>query len=270
MPQSSLQSEIAKSFSDLLAVVAELRQQCPWDRDQTAPGMAKHLIEEAYETFDAISRGESWATIDELGDLLVQILFQGVIAEERRTFLLKDVIEQAREKLIRRHPHVYGGVTANSSEAVAANWEKIKAEERKADGATSALDGIANSMPALMLAEKLGVRARGAGMDWADINDVLRKAREELSEVEDALLQGDNDYAASEIGDLMLAIANAPRFVGHDAEGTLRAACGKFATRFKKVEVLARRRGRDLKSMRPDEVESIWREAKADKPPSDR
>lgn len=266
MPPSNSRSEIEKSFSDLLAVVAELRQQCPWDREQTAAGMAKHLIEEAYETFDAISQGESWAAIDELGDLLVQILFQAVMAQERRSFGLKDVIAHAREKLIRRHPHVYGGVTANSSAAVAANWEKIKAEERQAEGATSALDGIANSMPALMLAEKLGVRARGAGMDWADISEVLRKVREELSEVEDALLRGDNDYAASEIGDLMLAIANAPRFVGYDAEGTLRAACGKFAERFKKVEVLARLRGRDLKAMRPDEVDSIWREAKADKP----
>jgi MazG family protein len=262
MGEANPQSEIEKSLSELLAVIVELRQRCPWDREQTAGGMAKHLIEEAYETFDSINTGEPRAVLDELGDLLVQILFQTVIAQEQHSFDLKDVIVQAREKLVRRHPHIYGGVTANDRDTVVSNWEKIKADERAEKGAVSALDEIASATPALMFAEKLGVRARGAGMDWASIGDVLRKVREELAEVEEALLRGEVDQAASEIGDLLLAIANAPRFLGRDAESILRAACGKFAVRFKQVEALARDRGRDLRSMRPDEIDGLWRQAK--------
>ena len=262
MPEANQQSEIEKSFSDLLAVIAELRTRCPWDREQTAAGMAKHLIEEAYETVDAINGLKPRAVVDELGDLLVQILFQTVIAQEQRSFAIKDVIVHAREKLIRRHPHIYGSVIANDREAVVSNWEKIKAVERAEKGAVSALDEIAKSTPALMFAEKLGVRARGAGMDWTGIGNVLQKVREELVEAEEALLRGDAEQASREIGDLLLAAANAPRFLGRDAEGTLRAACEKFARRFKQVEALARDRGRDLKSMRADEIDDLWREAK--------
>lgn len=262
MPEANPESEIETSLSDLLAVIAELRKRCPWDREQTAAGMAKHLIEEAYETFDAINGGEPRAVVDELGDLLVQILFQTVIARERQSFALKDVIAHAREKLIRRHPHVYGSVIANDRESIVSNWEQIKAKERAEKGAVSALDEIAKSTPALMLAEKLGVRARGAGMDWTGISAVLAKVREELAEAEEALRRGDVEQVSQEIGDLLLAAANAPRFLGGDAEGTLRAACEKFALRFKQVEALARDRGRDLKSMRAEEIEDLWQEAK--------
>lgn len=151
----------AAQFTRLLEVVRELRRQCPWDREQTIASLGKHVIEEAYEALDAINRADARAIADELGDLLSQVLFAGVIAEEEGRFRLAAMIEWATDKLVRRHPHVYGQVDAKTAGQVVANWNRIKHDERKRAGAVSALDGIANALPALMRAEKLGARAAG-------------------------------------------------------------------------------------------------------------
>lgn len=249
-------------FERLLRVVRELRQRCPWDREQKLGEVSKYLIEEAYEAADAIARGDPAAISDELGDLLVQVLFAAVVAEQDGHLRVLTLIEKSADKLVRRHPHVYAGTKAADSAEVVASWNQIKSEERKAAGFHSALDGIARGLPALMRAQKLGMRARQAGMDWADIHDVLAKVREEMDELEGALAANDLKSAAHELGDMLLALANAPRFIGHDAEETLARACEKFIGRFKGVERIASARGLDLTRLKPNELEALWQEAK--------
>jgi MazG family protein len=251
-----------ESFDRLLVVVRELRQRCPWDRDQTEASLANHLVEESYEVLDAIASGEVEAITDELGDVITQALAIGVIAEEAGLTNIGVILEHSTAKLMRRHPHVYAEGEAATAAEVVANWNEIKRDERRQAGATSALDGIARALPALTRAQKLGTRARQAGMDWHDIHEVLAKVREEMDEVEGALSRNDSNAAAEELGDMLLALANAPRFIGHDAEETLRNACEKFSERFRTVEGIAAQRGLDLQHLSPDKIESLWQEAK--------
>ncbi len=252
----------AEEFLALLEVVRELRQRCPWDREQTLAASSRHLLEEAYEAADAIEHGGDREIDDELGDLLVQVLFAANIAEERRSLNVAAMLRRAREKLVRRHPHVYAGAAAESSVEVVQNWDRLKQQERAAAGATSALDGVARALPALTRAQKLGERARGVGMDWPEASAVLDKVGEEIGEARAALARGDRGQAAEEMGDALLALANAPRFVDHDAETTLRSACDKFIERFKEVERVAAGRKLDLKRLDPRQLEGLWQEAK--------
>jgi ATP diphosphatase len=252
----------ADEFLALLEVVRELRQKCPWDREQTLEASSRHLLEEAYETVDAIEHGGDPELNDELGDLLVQVLFAANIAQEARRLGLAAMLRHARDKLVRRHPHVYAGLEAGSAAEVVEKWDRLKREERAAAGAASALDGVARALPALARAQKLGERARGAGMDWPDASAVLDKVAEEIDEARAALGRRDHEAAAEELGDAMLALANVPRFIGHDAETTLRRACDKFIQRFKMVERIAAERKLDLVRLAPDEVERLWQEAK--------
>jgi MazG family protein len=253
-------------FARLLAIVAELRTRCPWDRDQRLADTPRHLIEEAYEVADAVKRGNASEIADELGDLLAQSLFVATILRENSELDIAAVLKGATEKLIRRHPHVYADTRADTVEQVLENWEEIKQQERESKEAgkpgVKSIAGTGRALPALMRAEKLGVKVRRAGMDWAGIREVLAKAREEIEEIEHALDRGDTDGAAEEIGDLMLAIANAPRFIARDAEQTLRAACDKFVARFDHVAQLAESRGLDLKVMSPADIDALWNEAK--------
>ncbi|HLW71407.1 MAG TPA: nucleoside triphosphate pyrophosphohydrolase [Candidatus Binataceae bacterium] len=252
----------ASRFARLTAIVRELRAKCPWDREQTLASLGKHLIEEAYEAADAIVDGAPEAIADELGDLVTQGIFAAIIAEQEKHASLEAILDGAAEKLIRRHPHVYAGAPAANADEVIANWSRIKQEERRSRGASSALDGVVRALPALMRAEKLGARARDAGMDWADIHAVLAKVREEMDEVEGALARNDADAAAEELGDMLLALANAPRFVGHSAEETLRRACDKFTLRFGKVESLAASRGVVLTQLDAEQLDELWQAAK--------
>jgi nucleoside triphosphate diphosphatase len=250
-----------RELARLLEIVRELRAKCPWDREQTVASTSRHVIEEAYETADAIARGIDGEIADELGDMLTQALFVAVIAEDESRFKLAEVARGAAEKLIRRHPHIYSDMNADTVEQVLTNWDRIKAEEKK-DGGESSVRETGRALPALMRAEKLGEKARRRGMDWEDARAVLAKVREELEETEAALARGDSDAVAGEIGDMMLALANVPRFIGHNAEETLRRACDKFIARFEAVERLAASRQLDLKKMSPDEIEALWQEAK--------
>jgi MazG family protein len=256
------QTAEVSSFARLLAVVRELRERCPWDREQTLASAHKYLLEEAYEAADAIEGGDSRAIAEELGDLLTQVLFAAVMAEGEALFQVPELIQSAADKLVHRHPHVYANAKAETASEVIAHWNRLKSEERKTEGARSALDGIARSLPALMRAQKLGARAKEAGMDWADIHEVLAKVREEMDELEGALARDDYDDAAAELGDMLLALANAPRFIGHDAEETLRRSCDKFMRRFAVVERIAAERGMDLTKMTAAALEALWQEAK--------
>jgi MazG family protein len=251
------------SFARLLAVVQELRERCPWDREQTEASLANHLVEEAYEALDAITSGDAAAITDELGDVISQALAIGIIAQEAERTNVSGILEHAAAKLMWRHPHVYADEQADTSGEVVANWNQIKREERRKAGASSALDGIPHALPALTRAQKLGTRARQVGMDWRDIHEVLAKVREEIVEVEDALERDDPDAAAEELGDMLLALANAPRFIEHDAEATLRRACDKFSGRFQTVERIAAERALDLRRLSPGQLEALWQEAKA-------
>jgi MazG family protein len=260
--QDTPQDAVARALVALLRIVRELRSRCPWDREQTLPSLSKHLIEEAYEAADAIAHGPAAALADELGDLVTQGLFAAVVAEETGQLTLEAMVEGAAQKLIRRHPHVYGSASAETASEVVTNWNAIKEAERRAAGATSMLDGVARSLPALMRAEKLGARARLAGMDWHDIRAVLAKVREELEEVESALSHNEPDEAAAELGDMLLALANAPRFLERSAEEVLRGACDKFSSRFREVERLADERGLALTKLGPAAIEELWQAAK--------
>ena len=194
-----------------------MRRRCPWDRDQTLATSSRHLIEEAYEAADAIEHGGAREIDDELGDLLVQVLFAANIAEEQRGLEVAAMLRRARENSCDAIPTSMP-VSPRKRSRVIQNWDKLKQQERAAAGATSALDGVARALPALTRAQKLGERARGAGMDWREASAVLDKVGEEIAEARAALARGDRDHAAEEMGDAMLALANAPRFVGHDAE----------------------------------------------------
>jgi MazG family protein len=260
---SQFSSDLSQ-LARLLDVIHDLRRKCPWDRAQRLADVPKYLIEEAYEAADAIARPGMHAIADELGDLLAQVLFAAVIAEEEGLFPVVAMAQRAADKLVRRHPHVYGDIKAETPAEVVASWNQIKREERRAEGFQSALDGITRGLPALMRAQKLGDRARDAGMDWADIHEVLAKVREEMDELEGALAADDHQAAADELGDMLLALANAPRFIGHDAEETLSRACEKFIYRFKGVERIAAKRGLNLGQMTANELESLWQEAKRD------
>jgi MazG family protein len=251
-----------RALAQLLEVIRNLREKCPWDREQTVASTSRHVIEEAYEIADAIASGENADIAEELGDLISQALFVSVVGTDESRFTLEQVASAAAEKLIRRHPHIYADVKADSVEQVLSNWDQIKAQEKASGGKDSGLGQTGRALPALMRAEKLGEKARRKGMDWADIREVLKKVREELDEAEAALQLGDDKAVASELGDMMLALANAPRFIGHNAEETLRRACDKFVGRFEAVERLASSRNLDLKTMSPAEIEALWQEAK--------
>jgi MazG family protein len=247
-----------REFARLVSVIRRLRRECPWDREQTIAVTARHVLEEAYEVAEAIRLGDNAELREELGDLLDQVLFVSVIAADESRFSLEDVVREAADKLIRRHPHVYGEVKAETTEQVLANWQKMKRAEKGDTG----IAGVGRGLPALMRAQKLGEHARRSGMDWANVREVLAKVREELDEVDAELERGETEAAASEIGDMLLALANAPRFLGHNAEEKLLEACDKFVGRFQAVERLAAARGLDLTRLSPAEVDALWREAK--------
>jgi len=251
-----------RELTRLLEVVRKLRAECPWDREQTVASTSRHLIEEAYEVADAIAANDNADIAEEVGDLIYQSLFVAVMAEDESRFTLAQVARDAANKFIRRHPHIYGDVKADTVDQVLSNWEQIKSAEKRDAGKDPGLGDTGRALPALMRAEKLGEKARRKGMDWQDVREVLKKVREELDEAETALAEGDHDAVASEIGDMMLALANAPRFIGHNAEETLRRACDKFVGRFEAVERLASSRNLDLKQMSPADLEALWQEAK--------
>jgi MazG family protein len=251
-----------EDFDRLLAIVRELRVKCPWDREQKLGDTTRHLIEEAYETIDAIGAGDKREIAEELGDLIVQSLFVGVVLGEESDHSVASILEAAAAKLVRRHPHVYAEVDATTVDKVIENWDRIKQDEARARGKSKGLETTGRALPSLMRAEKLGEKARRRGMDWGGIRDVLAKVREELDEVDQALARDDLDSAADELGDMMLAMANAPRFIGRNAEETLRRAADKFVARFEALEKLAESRGLNLKEIDSSQIDSMWQEIK--------
>ncbi len=239
---------------------------CPWDREQTFDSIKRHTLEEVYEVFDAIER-RSWVELrDELGDLLLQVLFYAQMAEEAGYFGIEDVAGALNAKLIRRHPHVFGDMDATDSDAVLRNWELIKQEEKRGAGAGRAglLDDVPRSMPAMMEAAKLGSRAAKVGFDWPDAGGLLGKMAEELLEVRAELAESspDRERLEDELGDVLFTAVNLARHVKVDAEGALRGANAKFRRRFRVME--AEVGGRDaMNGLTAEGWDALWRSAKA-------
>lgn len=254
-----------------IAVMALLRAPggCPWDREQTFDSIKRHTLEEVYEVFDAIER-RSWGELkDELGDLLLQVLFYAQMAKEAGYFDIREVAVNLNEKLIRRHPHIFAGVTAADSNAVLRNWEQIKREEKKAAGVSSLLSDVPRGMPAMSEATKLGSRAAKVGFDWPDAGGLMEKLREEMAELEVEIGSGASfgtgakvsAAAEEEMGDLLFTAVNLARHLGVDAESALRSANAKFRRRFASMEEEAGGAAA-LGEMSAGELDALWTRAK--------
>ena len=255
----------AREVQRAAAIMARLRAAdgCPWDREQTFDSIKPYTLEETYEVFDAIER-RAWPELkDELGDLLLQVLFYAQMAAEAGYFDLRDVAENLNAKLIRRHPHVFGDVQATDSSAVLRNWEQIKVEEKKAaNSEASLLDGIPRSMPATLEAKKLGSKAAKVGFDWPDANGLFAKLAEEIAELRAEIERNDAERVEAEFGDLLFTAMNLARHLKVDAESALRRSNAKFRARFAAMERAA---GGSvaLEALSAAELERLWEQAKA-------
>ncbi len=251
-------------FNQIISIMHRLRSPggCPWDAEQTHESLKRYLLEESYEVLEAIDNGSDELLKEELGDLLLQPVFHAAIAEERGAFTMDDILTTLADKLIRRHPHVFGDQEIKDSEAQIANWEKIKKEE-KGDERRSALSGIPPHLPALMKAQKITEKASRVGFDWEHVDQVMAKVIEELHEFEEAMAQGRQDRMEAELGDLLFAIVNLGRFLSLDPEEALRKTIARFQNRFSHIEDRLHATGRHLQDASLDEMEALWVEAKA-------
>ena len=285
-PQENNQADVrafrsaGRLFEGLVALQARLLAPggCPWDREQTHQSLRTYLVEETYEVLDALESGSAEKFADELGDLLLQIVFHSRLAEQDGRFNIRDVIEHIHNKMVRRHPHVFGAVHAPTSKHVLKNWEQIKAQERQVERESNglpaagkvpkekegALHGVPRSLPALMEAYQLTRKAARAGFDWEAAKDVLLKLREETRELEVELevATGSDNRIEEEVGDLLFTVVNIARVLGFDPEVTLKKANRKFIGRFQAMERNAAAAGGKFAAMEPAELDALWNEAK--------
>jgi len=237
---------------------------CPWDREQDHRSLRWHAVEEAYELMDAIESGDDRELEEELGDLLLQVVFHSQLAKERGAFDLEQVARHIAEKLIRRHPHVFADAVADTPDDVKKRWDEIKAEEKKkrGEGERLLLEAVPRALPALVEAQQIASRAAGAGFDWDNAGQVLEKMHEELDELAQARESADQTAIEDEIGDLFFVLVNIARFLRVDPEQALRKTNAKFRKRFGYVESQLRERGKGLSKSHMDEMEALWQEAK--------
>lgn len=248
----------------LVAVMKRLRAPggCPWDREQTLKTLKPCLLEEAYELLDAMDGDNLDLHREELGDVLLQVVFQCEVREEEGKFNLNDVANALCDKLIRRHPHVFGDVQVDGTGQVLRNWEQIKQTEKKKNPDRSALDGVPTALPALIKAQRTQAKASRVGFDWKDSSGALDKVDEELRELRDAIASGDRAHIEEEMGDLLFAAVNTCRFIGVDSEFALNATTGKFSRRFRAVEKAIRASGKEMSDCTLEEMDAIWDEVK--------
>ncbi len=249
-----------EAFVELVKIIETLRRECPWDKKQTWESLRSLSIEELYELGDAILSGDADEVKKELGDLIMHILFYARIAEEEGRFDIGDVLLVIGEKLRYRHPHIYGDVKVENEQEVLRNWEQLKLQEK--DRKKRVLSGVPVSLPALVKAYRMQDKARGAGFDWTNREEVWEKVREELEELETEIRKGDSEKAEQEFGDFMFAIVNAARLYGINPENALEKTNRKFIRRFTFLEDRAEEAGKKLPEMRLEEMEAYWQEAK--------
>lgn len=266
-----LAAPVGRHYVAFHQLARTLREQCPWDIEQTHASLVPYLIEETYEVVDALQALSDTPDddndsdpdadlIEELGDLLYQIEFHATIAEQEGRFTMADVAQGIHDKLVHRHPHVFGDLAVDGADDVLTNWDAIKKLEK---GRTSVFDGIPRSLPSLAYAAKVGRKASKLGFDWPDVSGALEKVPEETTEVREAIASGDTDHVAEEMGDLFFATVNVARHVGVDPELALRAATDKFRRRFERVERMAAERGIELVGSDLERLDALWDEAKS-------
>ncbi|MEN9599523.1 MAG: nucleoside triphosphate pyrophosphohydrolase [Bacteroidota bacterium] len=253
-----MNDKISVAFTRLVKIMDELREQCPWDKKQTIQSLRSLTIEEMYELVDAIDQ-ENWKGIkEELGDLLLHILFYSKIGDEQQAFKLDEMINGIADKLVHRHPHIYGNTVVENEEDVKRNWEKIKA----AEGKKSVLEGVPNALPAIVKALRLQEKSKQVGFEWKQIADVWEKVEEEASELKEAVQVGNRDEIEAEFGDLLFSLVNYARFLQIDPEAALERTNRKFINRFQQVEQIAAASGKQLTDMSLMEMDAIWNQVK--------
>ncbi|MCK9321211.1 MAG: nucleoside triphosphate pyrophosphohydrolase [Bacteroidales bacterium] len=250
--------EALESFERLLDIMDELREKCPWDRKQTFETLRHLTIEETYELADAIIENDTDEIKKEVGDLLLHIVFYAKIGSEENAFDIKSVIDSLNEKLIRRHPHIYGDEKVENSEQVKENWEQIKLKE----GIKSTLSGVPKTLPALVKAYRIQDKARGVGFDWDNSQQVWEKVEEEIEELKEEVRNNNKEKIEQEFGDTLFALINYARFIDVNPETALERTNKKFINRFQFIEEKALLQGRSLKDMTLEEMDKIWNEAK--------
>ncbi|MRR14520.1 nucleoside triphosphate pyrophosphohydrolase [archaeon] len=262
--------DVMKEFDRLVEIFEKLRAPggCPWDAEQDHKSISRCAIEEAYELVDAIDSNDTNHLREELGDLLLQVVFHSVIAKDKGEFTIVDVIEGLADKLIYRHPHVFGNEEISDSREVIRNWDRLKKKEAGKISRESILDGIPDALPSLLHARKMQSAASRVGFDWKDCEGAIGKIREETDELLQAIRNGEDGEIENEIGDLLFSVVNIARFTGADPETALRRTNRKFRERFMKIEEEARRRGISLDSMSLEEMDDIWTSVKKEPQPS--
>ena len=251
-------------FNDLVEIMKILRspEGCPWDREQDHKSIRQNFIEETYEAIEAIDTEDSELLKEELGDVLLQVVFHSEIEQSQGGFNIDDVCDGVCKKLIVRHPHVFGDVVAETSDKVLTNWDNIKMKTKSQKTQSDAIDSVAKSLPALMRSTKVQQKAAKVGFDWDDVNGAMEKVSEELSELKEAVKSSDKENIHEELGDLLFAVVNVSRFLKEDSEKALYDACDKFAKRFRKVEELASEKDINMKEAGIEVLDELWDEAK--------
>jgi len=252
--------EKLEAFGRFLEVLDTLREKCPWDAKQTNDSLRPNTVEEVFELADALMSDDTANIRKELGDVLLHVAFYSKIASEKNQFDIADVCNSLTDKLIFRHPHIYGNVDADSAEQVAQNWEQIKLKEK--GGNKTVLAGVPSALPALIKANRIQEKAANVGFDWDEPAQVWEKLKEETAEVEQEIMSGDKDRLEAEIGDLLFAMVNAARLYGVNPENALERTNRKFITRFNHIEKRAKETGKRLKDMTLAEMDQFWNEAK--------
>ncbi len=252
---------------DIMTRLRDPEKGCPWDKVQTLETLKPCVLEETYELLSAMDHPEDVANhVEELGDVLLQVMFQCVMAEQEGRFSFDDVANAISDKLVRRHPHVFGSVVADDPATVLKNWEQIKQQEHRKESRHSALDGVPPVLPALLKAQRTQEKAARVGFDWKDASGPLEKIREELSELQEAVAEASDTsrdmHVKEELGDLIFAVTNLARHLKCDAESAVENTTAKFARRFRAVEAAAKAEGRDLKQMTLEEMDALWDKAK--------
>jgi XTP/dITP diphosphohydrolase len=255
-------TQVAERFSDLVKIMDELREKCPWDKKQTIETLRPLTIEETYELTDAITNNDWKGIKEELGDLMLHLLFYAKIGQEQNQFTLQEVLEGISEKLIYRHPHIYGPadgrVKVNNSEDVKKNWEQLKMRE----GKSSVLSGVPAGLPAVIKATRIQDKAKQVGFEWDNKEDVWKKVEEEIAELHEAIALNNSSHIEEEFGDVLFSLINYARFLQIDAEGVLEKTNKKFIARFTLMEEAAKHSGKNLADLSLEEMDAIWNDIK--------
>lgn len=249
---------------DLVDVIKKLRAPdgCPWDKEQTHQSIRQDLIEETYELIEAIDNNDKELLREELGDVLLQVVFHSVIEEEQKSFNLDDVANDVCQKMIIRHPHVFADVTADTTEQVLKNWDAIKMKTKSQKKQSEVLNGISRSLPSLMRSQKIQQKAAKVGFDWDSVDGAIDKLTEEVDELKEAIANGDSKHIEEELGDVLFSAVNVSRFVKTDSEKALYNACEKFISRFSKMERLANEENIKIQETSLEALDELWEKAK--------